>query len=50
MRPRFMHDHQSLTVENAIERHKGEAERVADRFFELTERQQRQLITFLNSL
>jgi CxxC motif-containing protein (DUF1111 family) len=49
MRPRFMHDHQSLTLENAIERHKGEAEDVADRFFDLTETQQ-QLITFLNSL
>jgi CxxC motif-containing protein (DUF1111 family) len=50
MRPRFMHDHQSLTLENAIERHKGEAEDVADRFFDLTETQQQQLITFLNSL
>ena len=50
MRPRFMHDHQSLTLENAIERHKGEAEGVADRFFELIETQQQQLITFLNSL
>ena len=50
MRPRLMHDHQSLTLENAIERHKGEAEDVADRFFDLTETQQQQLITFLNSL
>jgi CxxC motif-containing protein (DUF1111 family) len=39
-----------LTLENAIERHKGEAEDVADRFFDLTDRQQQQLITFLNSL
>ena len=50
MRPRLMHDHQSLTLENAIERHKGEAEDVADRFFDLTETQQQQLITFSNSL
>jgi CxxC motif-containing protein (DUF1111 family) len=50
MRPRFMHDHQSLSLENAIERHKGEAEGVADRFFDLTQTQQQQLITFLNSL
>jgi CxxC motif-containing protein (DUF1111 family) len=50
MRPRFMHDLKSLTLENAIERHKGEAEDVADRFFDLTETQQQQLITFLNSL
>jgi CxxC motif-containing protein (DUF1111 family) len=39
-----------LSLENAIERHKGEAEGVADRFFDLTETQQQQLITFLNSL
>ena len=50
MRPRFMHDHQSLTLEDAIERHKGEAEDVAELFFELTATQQQQLITFLNSL
>src|ERR1700751_2091161 len=50
MRPRFMHDHQSLTLENAIERHKGEAEDVIERFFDLTEIQQQQLFTFLNSL
>src|ERR1700739_3496084 len=50
MRPRFMHDHQSLTLENAIERHKGEAEEVIERFFDLTEAQRQQLFTFLNSL
>jgi CxxC motif-containing protein (DUF1111 family) len=50
MRPRFMHDHQSLTLENAIERHKGEAEDVIDRFFDLSEAQRQQLFTFLNSL
>ena len=50
MRPRFMHDLQSLTLQNAIERHKGEAVDVAGLFFELTETQQQQLITFLNSL
>jgi hypothetical protein len=31
-----MHDHQSLALENAIERHKGEAEEVTERFFDLT--------------
>jgi CxxC motif-containing protein (DUF1111 family) len=50
MRPRFMHDHQSLTLENAIERHEGEAEDVIERFFDLTEAQRQQLFTFLNSL
>ena len=50
MRPRFMHDLKSLTPESAIERHKGEAEDVTDRFFDLTEAQKQQLFTFLNSL
>ena len=50
MRPRFMHDLQSLTLESAIERHKGEAEDVQDRFFDLTDTQTQQLFTFLNSL
>jgi CxxC motif-containing protein (DUF1111 family) len=50
MRPRFMHDLKSLTLENAIERHKGEAEDVAELFFDLPERQRQQLIAFLNSL
>ena len=50
MRPRFMHDLGSLTLESAIERHKGEAEDVTERFFDLTEAQKQQLFTFLNSL
>jgi CxxC motif-containing protein (DUF1111 family) len=45
-----MHDHGSLTLEDAIERHKGEAEDVTERFFDLTEAQKQQLIMFLNSL
>jgi CxxC motif-containing protein (DUF1111 family) len=50
MRPRFMHDLKSLTLESAIERHKGEAEDATERFFDLTAAQQQQLFTFLNSL
>lgn len=50
VRPRFMHDLKSLSLENAIERHRGEAEDVADRFQELSPAQKQQLITFLNSL
>ena len=50
MRPRFMHDLKSLSLENAIERHKGEAEQAQDRFNELTDAQKQQLFTFLNSL
>ena len=47
---RFMHDFESLTLENAIRRHRGEAERVAERFRDLTPGEKQQLITFLNSL
>jgi len=50
MRPRFMHDLRSLTLRNAIERHEGEAEHVAERFRDLTENQKQQILTFLQSL
>jgi len=50
MRPRFMHDLKSLTLENAIERHRGEAEHVSREFRELSEAQRNALITFLETL
>jgi CxxC motif-containing protein (DUF1111 family) len=50
MRPRYMHDLKSLTLENAIERHEGEAERVAERFRELSPAEKQKLFAFLNSL
>jgi CxxC motif-containing protein (DUF1111 family) len=50
MRPRFMHDLLSLTLENAIERHRGEAEDVTQRFLALTDTEKQQLLTFLDSL
>jgi CxxC motif-containing protein (DUF1111 family) len=50
VRPRYMHDLQSLTLEDAIERHRGEAERVPRRFRALSPAEQQQLFTFLNSL
>jgi CxxC motif-containing protein (DUF1111 family) len=50
MRPRFMHDLRSLTLENAIDRHEGEAEHVTRRFRELSPAQKQQLFTFLDSL
>jgi CxxC motif-containing protein (DUF1111 family) len=50
MRPRYMHDLLSLTLGNAIERHRGEAEHVSRRFRELTEQEKQELFTFLNSL
>jgi len=50
MRPRFMHDLRSLTLEDAIDRHGGEAEDVTQRFRELTQNQKEDLIRFLESL
>ena len=47
---RFMHDLDSLTLDNAIRRHRREAERVADRYKRLDSAQQQQLLTFLKSL
>ena len=50
MRPRYMHDLRSLTLQNAIERHEGEAEQVTRRFRELTEAEKEDVFTFLNTL
>jgi CxxC motif-containing protein (DUF1111 family) len=50
VKSRFMHDLESLTLSDAIKRHRGEAEQVAHRFHRLTTEQQQQLITFLKSL
>lgn len=47
---RFMHDLKSLSLENAIGRHKGEAHEVERRFDELSPQERAALITFLNSL
>ena len=50
VKARFMHDLKSLTLDSAIHRHAGEAGQVEDDFSELTQSQQQQLITFLQSL
>ncbi len=50
MHPRHMHDLKSLTLEDAIERHRGEAELVRNHFRELSPQDKQALITFLNSL
>jgi CxxC motif-containing protein (DUF1111 family) len=50
MRPRYMHDLLSPTLESAVERHQGEAHHVTERFFELTPAERRRVLTFLNSL
>jgi CxxC motif-containing protein (DUF1111 family) len=49
-RSRLMHDGKSLTFEDAILRHKGEAEPVIDGFRSLDAFRQQQLLAFLNSL
>jgi CxxC motif-containing protein (DUF1111 family) len=50
MRPRYMHDLHSLTLQNAIERHGGEAEEVTRIFRTLHEDDKQAILTFLNSL
>ena len=50
MHPRHMHDLKSLTLEDAIERHGGEAAHVRHRFRELSPPEKQALFTFLNSL
>jgi CxxC motif-containing protein (DUF1111 family) len=47
---RFMHDLRSLTLENAITRHEGEAREPARRFRELSPEDREALITFLHTL
>ena len=50
MHPRHMHDLKSLTLEDAIERHRGEAAEERNRFRDLTAAEKQALIAFLNSL
>jgi len=50
MRNRLMHDGNSLTFENAIERHQGEADNASDNFRRLLPRQKNALMAFLHSL
>jgi CxxC motif-containing protein (DUF1111 family) len=49
-RPRYMHDLHSLTLQNAIERHGGEAEDVTRIFRALSDSDKQAIFTFLNSL
>ena len=50
LRPRLMHDAASLTLRDAILRHRGEASDVIRRFSQLTRREQAAIIEFLQSL
>jgi CxxC motif-containing protein (DUF1111 family) len=47
---RFMHDLKSLSLENAIERHQGEAHEAERRFDELSPEERAALIAFLHSM
>ena len=49
-RNRFMHDGLSLTLEDAIRRHRGEAGAIINRYSTMSDRQRLQVIRFLRSL
>ena len=46
----LLHDGSAATIEDAIRRHSGEAERVAGMFLQLPPEQARELLAFLRSL
>ncbi len=50
LRPRLMHDGASLTLRDAIVRHRGEASGVSNRFRKLTQIDREAIIAFLESL
>jgi CxxC motif-containing protein (DUF1111 family) len=50
IKSRFMHDNASVTLDDAIQRHRGEARDVINRFRALTSVEQQELITFVKSL
>jgi CxxC motif-containing protein (DUF1111 family) len=50
LRPRLMHDQASLTLRDAIVRHRGEASGVTGRFKQLSRSEQEAIIEFLKSL
>jgi CxxC motif-containing protein (DUF1111 family) len=50
VKPRFMHDLRSLSLQDAIKRHEGEADLPADQFFRLSPAERQQIFIFLNSL
>jgi CxxC motif-containing protein (DUF1111 family) len=50
LRPRLMHDGASLTLQDAVVRHRGEAEDVVERFKKLRTGDQEAIIQFLTSL
>lgn len=50
LRSRLMHDGNSVQLEGAIRRHRGESAQVTERFLKLKPSDQKVLLTFLQSL
>ena len=50
LRSRLMHDGESITLRQAIVRHRGEAQHVTRRFKRLKKEDQEAILTFLASL
>ncbi len=50
VRTRLMHDGGSVTLNDAIRRHRGEASEVTERYGRLSDADQEALLTFLRSL
>jgi CxxC motif-containing protein (DUF1111 family) len=49
-RDKFLHDGSAKTVQEAIERHGGEAQRSRDRYNDLNDKEKKALLKFLNSI
>jgi CxxC motif-containing protein (DUF1111 family) len=50
LRSRLMHDGMSVQVEDAIRRHRGESEKVTEKFLKLKPADQKAVLAFLHSL
>jgi len=50
LRARLMHDGNSVQLDDAIRRHKGEAEEIGEKFFKLKAADQKAVLVFLQSL
>jgi CxxC motif-containing protein (DUF1111 family) len=50
LRSRLMHDGNSVQLDDAIRRHRGEAEEINEKFFKLKAADQKAVLTFLQSL
>ena len=50
LRSRFMHDGNSVQLDDAVRRHSGESSKITERFLKLKPSDQKALLTFLQSL